>query len=156
LTDVVRESIDNLKPIIEGKKLEVDAVLPESALHVMGDKKRLSEIMDNLLVNAVKFTPARGKLRVMVTEEAGRVRVSVTDTGIGISSTNLPNIFEPFSKIPKSEIVENQQIYGLYSTGLGLAVTKRLIELHGGQIWAESPGEGKGSTFSFTLPRISQ
>jgi signal transduction histidine kinase len=111
--------------------------------------------MDNLLVNAVKFTPEEGKLRVVVAEEEGQIRVSVADSGIGISPANLANIFEPFSKIPKSGLIDDQQIYGLYSTGLGLAVTKRLVELHGGRIWAESPGEGHGSTFIFTLPTIS-
>jgi len=154
LTEVVRESIDNLKPIMESKKLEVDAVLPEVAALVMGDKVRLNEVMDNLLVNAVKFTPEEGKLRVVVTEEEGQIRVSVADSGIGISPTSLANIFEPFSKIPKSSFVDNQEVYGLYSTGLGLAVTKRLVELHGGRIWAESPGEGQGSTFIFTLSDI--
>jgi PAS domain S-box-containing protein len=155
LTGVIKESIDNLSPIMEGKKLQVDVVLPEAAAPVMGDKVRLNEVMDNLLVNALKFTPERGRLRVVVSEEAGQVRVSVTDTGIGISPAGLVNIFEPFSKIPKSGFIDNQEMYGLYSTGLGLAVTKRLVELHGGRIWAESPGEGCGTTFIFTLPRIS-
>jgi PAS domain S-box-containing protein len=154
LTDVVRESIDNLRPIVEGKKLEVHAVLPDVAVHVMGDRVRLNEVMDNLLVNAIKFTPEKGKLRVEVAEEAGQARVSVADTGIGISPAGLANIFEPFSKIPKSGFIDNQEVYGLYSTGLGLAVTKRLVELHGGRIWAESPGEGQGTTFIFTLPGI--
>jgi len=154
LTDVIRESIDNLRPVAEGKKLEVDVVLPDAPPRVTGDKARLDEVMDNLLVNAIKFTPVSGKLRVVIAEEAGLVRVSVADTGIGIDPTNLANLFEPFSKIPKAGFVDDQQIYGLYSTGLGLAVTKRLVELHGGRIWAESPGEGQGSTFIFTLPSI--
>jgi len=152
---VIMESVDGLRPIMRSKELEVDIVLPEVELRVIGEEIRLHEVMDNLLVNAVKFTPEKGKLRV-VAEDAGQVRVSVTDTGIGISPANLPNLFEPFSKIPKSGFVENQEIYGLYSTGLGLAVTKRLVELQGGRIWAESGGEGKGSTFVFTLPSISQ
>jgi PAS domain S-box-containing protein len=154
LKEVIMESIDDLRPVIDGKKLEVDAILPESAPHVMGDKKRLSEVMDNLLVNAVKFTPSKGRIRVIVTEKAGQIHVSVADTGIGISPASLANIFEPFSKIPKSVLVEDQEIYGLYSTGLGLALTKRLVELHRGRIWVESPGEGQGSTFIFMLPSI--
>jgi PAS domain S-box-containing protein len=156
LAEVISESVDNLRPVMRGKQLEVDVVLPEAGPRVMGDKMRLDEVMDNLLVNAVKFTPEKGKLRVVLAEEAGQVCVSVTDSGIGISPTNLQNLFEPFSKIPKSGLVENQEIYGLYSTGLGLAVTRRIVGLHGGRIWAESPGEGQGSTFFFTLPRISQ
>jgi len=156
MSEVINESVENLKPIMRGKQLEVDLVLPEAAPLVMGDKVRLDEVMDNLLVNAVKFTPEKGKLRVVLTEEAGKVSVSVADSGIGISPTNLQNLFEPFSKIPKSGFVENQAIFGLYSTGLGLALTKRLVELHGGRIWAESPGEGQGSTFFFSLPRIQQ
>jgi signal transduction histidine kinase len=139
---------------MDGKKLEVEVVLPEAAVHVMGDKVRLNEVVDNLLVNALKFTPERGKLRVVVFGDVGLVRVSVTDTGIGISPASLANIFEPFSKIPKSGFIDNQEMYGLYSTGLGLAVTKRLVELHGGRIWAESPGDGQGTTFIFTLPGI--
>ena len=156
MSEVINGSVENLKPIIAGKQLEVDLVLPEAVPRVMGDKVRLDEVMDNLLVNAVKFTPEKGKLRVVLTEEEGKVCVSVADSGIGISPTNLQNLFEPFSKIPKSALVGNQEIFGLYSTGLGLALTKRLVELHGGRIWAESPGEGHGSTFYFCLPRLQQ
>jgi PAS domain S-box-containing protein len=155
LTDLIRVSIENLRPIAEGKSLEVDAILPESEIHVLGDHKRLAQVVDNLLVNAIKFTPSKGKIRVEVTEEAGEVRVCVADTGIGVSPTNLLHLFEPFSKIPKAQSTENQA-FGMQSTGLGLAVTKGFVELHGGRIWAESPGEGKGSTFVFTLPSISQ
>jgi PAS domain S-box-containing protein len=156
LNEVVRDSVDNLRPIINGKKLEVAVVLTEGAHRVMGEKVRLLEVMDNLLVNAIKFTPEKGKLLVVVEESAAQVRVAVTDTGIGISPTNMQSLFEPFSKIAKSASAQDQQLFGLYSTGLGLSVTKMLVELHGGRIWAESEGEGKGTTFFFTIPSASR
>jgi signal transduction histidine kinase len=135
--------------------------IPES---IHADEKKLSQVMQNLLSNAVKFTPEGGSIHVRaqilsgkavpigMAEEArtpddgSHLEISVRDTGIGIRAENLKRIFDPFEQI------ENSASRRYNGTGLGLPLTRRLVELHGGKVWAESEGEGKGSTFRFTLP----
>ena len=111
---------------------------------VHGDERRLRQIVFNLLSNAVKFTPAGGSVAVAATRQDGEVQVSVTDTGPGIAPEDHERIFEEFQQTD----VGIQQREG---TGLGLALSKRLVELHGGRIWVESE-PGHGSRFTFTLP----
>jgi signal transduction histidine kinase len=111
---------------------------------VAGDERRIRQVIFNLLSNAVKFTPAGGSVDVWATRVNGEVRVSVADTGPGVAADDLERIFEEFQQ---SEAGLEQHD----GTGLGLALSKRLVELHGGQIWAESE-LGRGSTFVFTLP----
>jgi signal transduction histidine kinase len=111
---------------------------------VSGDERRISQVIFNLLSNAVKFTPAGGAVDVIATRRDGEVLVSVTDTGPGIAAADHARIFEEFKQTESGA----EQRDG---TGLGLALSKRLIELHGGRIWVESE-LGKGSTFVFTLP----
>jgi PAS domain S-box-containing protein len=153
LAEAAKQTIQDMTPIINSKKLQLELLLPEADLNVPGDKIRLQEIMDNLLSNAIKYTPENGKIKITVTEETDQLRVSVLDTGIGISPEYLPHVFDPFSKIPKARYTGDYGTFGIYETGLGLNVTKHLVEMHGGKIWAESEGEGKGSTFTFTIPR---
>ena len=111
---------------------------------VSGDERRISQVIFNLLSNAVKFTPAGGAVDVRATPRDGAVCVSVTDTGPGIAAADYERIFQEFQQ---TESGAGQ----LDGTGLGLALSKRLVELHGGRIWVESE-LGKGSTFAFTLP----
>jgi signal transduction histidine kinase len=111
---------------------------------VEGDERRLRQVVFNLLSNAVKFTPEGGSIVVASTRVDGEVQVSVTDTGPGIVAEERQQIFEEFHQTD----VGVQQGEG---TGLGLALSKRLVELHGGRIWVES-GPGHGSRFVFTLP----
>jgi signal transduction histidine kinase len=111
---------------------------------VTGDERRISQVIFNLLSNAVKFTPAGGAVDVRVTRVDGEIRVSVTDTGPGIAAEDHHRIFEEFQQTEAG--VEQRE-----GTGLGLALSKRLVELHGGRIWVDSE-LGKGSTFVFTLP----
>ena len=111
---------------------------------VTGDKRRISQVIFNLLSNAVKFTPARGAVNVRASRVDGEIRVSVTDTGPGIAVEDHERIFEEFQQTEAG--VEQRE-----GTGLGLALSKRLVELHGGRIWVESE-LGRGSTFVFTLP----
>ncbi len=127
---------------------------------ITADERKLKQIMYNLLSNAVKFTPDGGQVAITVdsyiTEveniadpyknSDGGVIISVIDTGIGLNSEDLDRIFSPF------EQVENSLSRKFRGTGLGLSLTKRLVNLHGGRIWAESEGEGKGSKFRFQLP----
>jgi signal transduction histidine kinase len=111
---------------------------------VTGDERRISQVIFNLLSNAVKFTPTGGAVGVRATRVDGEVRVSVTDTGPGIAAVDHERIFEEFQQTEAG--VEQRE-----GTGLGLALSKRLVELHGGRIWVDSE-LGKGSTFVFSLP----
>jgi signal transduction histidine kinase len=111
---------------------------------VEGDERRIKQVIFNLLSNAVKFTPAGGAVDVSASQVNGEVRISVTDTGPGIASEDHDRIFEEFQQ---TDIGVAQRD----GTGLGLTLSKRLVELHGGRIWLESK-LGKGSTFVFTLP----
>jgi signal transduction histidine kinase len=112
---------------------------------VKGDERRIRQVIFNLLSNAVKFTPAGGAVAVKAAQVDGEVQVSVADTGPGIASEDCERIFEEFQQTEAG--IEQHE-----GTGLGLALSKRLVELHGGRIWVESE-PGKGSTFVFTLPR---
>jgi signal transduction histidine kinase len=111
---------------------------------VSGDERRIRQVIFNLLSNAVKFTPAGGQVDISAARVDGEMRVSVADNGPGIASEDLDRIFEEFQQTDAGA----RQREG---TGLGLALSKRFVEMHGGRIWCESE-VGKGSTFSFTLP----
>jgi signal transduction histidine kinase len=115
---------------------------------VEGDERRIKQVIFNLLSNAVKFTPAGGAVDVSSARVNGEVRISVADTGPGIASEDHQRIFEEFQQTDAG--LEQRE-----GTGLGLALSKRLVELHGGRIWLESE-LGKGSTFVFTLPAGSE
>lgn len=126
------------------QEIEVAVELPEGLPDAMADEDRLRQVMINLMENALKFTPAGG--RVTLTAQArpdGWLEISVADTGTGISLEHLPHIFERFYKVDRSRHAGG--------TGLGLAIVKQLVEAHGGEVWAASR-EGAGSTFTFTLP----
>jgi signal transduction histidine kinase len=114
---------------------------------VDGDERRIKQVIFNLLSNAVKFTPAGGEVDVSATRANGEVRVSVADTGPGIAPEDHERIFEEFQQTESGGVQHE-------GTGLGLALSKRFVELHGGRIWLESE-LGRGSTFTFTLPMRS-
>jgi PAS domain S-box-containing protein len=137
--------IDEIRPLIKDKKQSIDVNSPNQPLIVNGDSVRLSQVLMNLLSNANKFTPEGGKILLNVKVNQ-KIHVELSDTGIGIKKQDLKRVFEPFSAITKPTYIPG--------TGLGLSVTKGMIEAHGGKIWANSQGEGKGSTFTFELPRI--
>jgi signal transduction histidine kinase len=120
---------------------DVDAALPV----VRADLTRVERIVDNLIDNAIKYSPGGGKVTVSARQNGGEILVSVRDEGIGISATDAEKLFRPFQRL---ESVVGTAIQGV---GLGLVVCRRLVEAHGGSIWVESE-PGKGSTFRFTLP----
>src|SRR5262249_48966575 len=117
---------------------------PPDLPNVLADPARVVQALINLLHNAIKFTPAGGEVTLALAREGEDVRFTVADTGIGISPLDLPRIFERFYKVDKSRASGG--------TGLGLAIAKHIVQAHGRRIWAESDGEGGGSTFAFTLP----
>src|SRR5262249_4570820 len=111
---------------------------------VTGDERRIRQVIFNLLSNAVKFTPAGGAVDISAAQVDGEVRVSVADTGPGVAAEDRERIFEEFQQTEAG--IDQRE-----GTGLGLALSRRLVELHGGRIWVDSE-VGKGSTFVFTLP----
>jgi signal transduction histidine kinase len=137
--------------------IQLSADLTEIPQFVTADERKLKQIMYNLLSNAVKFTPDGGSVLLKSTypsypeddkeyRDNGFIKISVADTGIGIKSEDTERIFSPF------EQVESSASRRFHGTGLGLSLTKKLVELHGGKIWAESGGECRGSTFSVLIP----
>jgi PAS domain S-box-containing protein len=141
--DIINQSIREMQAAIDLKKQSLRMTIPDEPLPIHGDSARLSQVMLNLLANASKFTPENGSITVKAEEEADAVKVQISDTGIGIKAEDLVKVFEPFSTIQKATYSKG--------TGLGLSITKVLVEAHGGKIWVESAGEGKGATFAFTI-----
>ena len=144
--EVIQHCIREIQPLIEQKKQRFNLKVPKGHLLIQGDSIRLSQALMNLFDNASKFTPESGRIALSVEKIKKSIQVQVKDTGIGIRKKDLGKIFEPFADIEKSSYVKG--------TGLGLSVTNGIIKSHKGRIWAESSGEGKGATFTFTLPRI--
>lgn len=146
LQGVLEAALDAVRPAAEAKKIRIQTVLDPLAGPVTGDRDRLQQIFWNLLSNAVKFTPRGGKVQVALERVNSHVEVSVSDNGQGIDPDFLPRVFERLSQADSSP---RKKQPGL---GLGLAIVKSLAEMHGGSVRAKSPGEGKGATFSVTLP----
>ena len=134
------------KALVHGISLNFHTSGDLEELEIMADERRLKQVMFNLLSNAAKFTPDGGTITVEGKMEGKELIISVSDTGIGIASEEQKRIFEEFYQV-KSSIRDKTP-----GTGLGLPLTKNFIEMHGGRIWVESEGPGKGSRFTFTLP----
>lgn len=140
----IQKSVDKIKPMVEKKGLKLTGMVSPQVGEITADRRRVEQILLNLLNNAVKFTE-RGDVQLNCRLENNKVVTCVCDTGIGIKPEDLPTLFKPFRQIDTGI---SRQYEG---TGLGLSICKRLVELMGGEIWAESE-LGKGSTFTFTLP----
>lgn len=146
IASVINAAIDSVQLAIDSKDIHLAVTLDPSARHTVGDAGRLQQVVWNLLSNAIKFTPSSGRIEVKV-ERAGRnLRILVSDTGVGIAAEFLPFIFERFRQADGS----TTRVHG--GLGLGLAIVRQLVELHGGTIKAESAGEGLGATFTVQLP----
>jgi PAS domain S-box-containing protein len=143
---VVQDAVATVRPAADAKGLQLRCAIPEDMPDVPGDPHRLQQVVWNLLSNAVKFTPAGGRIDVRVVERKGRIDISVSDTGIGFPKTFRPYVFERFRQAESG----TTRLHG--GLGLGLSIARHIVELHGGTISAESPGEGKGATFTVTLP----
>src|SRR6185503_1117596 len=148
LSEIVRGSLDSIEPTAQAKGVRLESVLDPRSVIVSGDPARLQQVFWNLLSNAVKFTPKGGKVQVLLQRVNSHIEFSVSDTGIGIPEDFLPHVFERFTQKDSSTHRE----YG--GLGLGLAISKQLVDLHGGSIQAKSLGEGHGATFVVTLPLV--
>jgi PAS domain S-box-containing protein len=143
---VVRAAVDTVKPEADAKGVHLEVTLGAGSDEVLADTDRLQQVVWNLLSNAIKFTPSGGRVSVEVHDREGEVELRITDTGVGIADHLLPHIFERFRQ---ADSTTTRAHSGL---GLGLAIARHLIDLHGGSVHAESPGEGKGATFIVRLP----
>lgn len=146
---VVEAAINVVQPAADAKNIRFEAILDPRAGPVFGDAERLQQILWNLLSNAVKFTQKGGRVQVRVARVESSVEITVSDTGQGISPDFLPYVFERFRQ---ADNTITRRHTGL---GLGLAISKHLVELHGGTIRAVSPGEGQGASFIIKLPVMS-
>jgi CheY-like chemotaxis protein len=145
---VIAVAVANARPAAEAKGIHLDVVIHAAAAAISGDPVRIQQIVSNLLVNAVKFTPSGGKVQVRLGRQGPEVQIVVHDTGGGIHKEFLPYVFERF----RQENTTEARSHG--GLGLGLAIVRHLVELHNGSIYAESPGEGHGATFTVTLPAL--
>jgi PAS domain S-box-containing protein len=127
------------------EKITLDTAIDEGLI-IQANRDLIGKLLDNLMSNAVKYCPDGGKVSLSLTGTDAMITLSITDTGIGMTEDQLGHIFEEFYKADESR-------HDLMSSGLGLPICKRIVEVHGGHIWAESPGSGKGSTFYVTLPK---
>jgi signal transduction histidine kinase len=142
LAQIVTQAIDSIHPAAELKQVSLESRIP-AAFPYTGDPDRLLQILWNLLTNAVKFTPAGGAITVALEERPGIARVTVSDTGVGISEGSLQRVFSRFWQ---------GDTPGQGGLGLGLALARHFVELHGGTIAAASAGPGLGATFTIELP----
>src|SRR6266849_3588399 len=146
LEAVLEAALDAVRPAADAKGIRLQTVLDPAAGPVQGDSDRLQQVVCNLLMNAVKFTPKGGRIQMVLQRVKSSVEIVVIDTGLGIPPEVLPHIFERFRQGDSSS---TRSQTGL---GLGLALVRHLTELHGGTVSAESAGEGQGATFRVRLP----
>jgi PAS domain S-box-containing protein len=146
LVDVIARSVEMTGPLIDSRRHRLDLQVPVESIHVRGDAARLTQILANLISNAVKYTPAQGTVTLTLEAQTNFALIRVRDSGVGIPPTALHYIFEPFRQLRPVEGSDQT------SLGLGLALVKRLVQLHGGSVEAHSGGEGKGSEFRVRLP----
>jgi signal transduction histidine kinase len=145
---ILEETVEAMRPLAEAKKVDLSGQIAKEFGIVSGDPIRLQQVFSNLVANAIKFTPAVGKVTVTLASINNAVEIEITDSGIGMDPEFVPRAFEPFVQADSSS---SRTYSGL---GLGLAIVRHLIDLHGGHIKAKSEGRGRGTTFTVTLPTI--
>ena len=146
LGSVVLSAVESVRPSAEAKRIRIRTMISSDAGPIMGDPERLQQVIWNLLSNAIKFTASQGSVQIEVRRNESQVELQVKDNGAGIKAEFLPHIFERFTQADSSLT----RTHG--GLGMGLAIVKSLVELHGGVVFASSPGEGQGATFTVKLP----
>ena len=144
--DLVRAAVEWLRPQFEDKGVALTADLPAQPARVRADFDRARQVLLNLLGNALQYTPPGGTVTVRLTRADAMVQFSVRDTGVGLAAEDLERVFERFYRVDRSRARASG------GSGIGLTIARHIVEAHGGRIWAESDGPGKGSVFHFTLP----
>jgi signal transduction histidine kinase len=150
LDSVITNTIDAMRPTAQAKQILLNANLDTNGGHISGDPDRLQQIIWNLLSNAIKFTPAGGRVEINLERVGTHIQITVADTGQGINAEFLPHVFERFRQADSST---TRKFGGL---GLGLSIVRHLVELHGGTVQVDSPGEGQGATFTVRFPLLTE
>ncbi len=146
LAAVIGAAIDVVQVSAEAKQIQIASRIEPMAERLVGDSTRLQQVIWNLLSNAIKFTPAGGRVEVILESLGAQAQITIRDTGRGISADFLPYVFDRFCQADSSRTRSNTGL------GLGLTIVRHLVELHGGTVRVESPGEGQGTTFTVRLP----
>jgi len=144
LRPLIRHVVDDLHPLSDRKRQAVRLHLPDAAGQVEVDRRRIEQVLTNILSNAIKFTPKRGQIDVSLADTPDTVQVCIADNGPGITAKDQTRVFDKFYVVPDGR--------GLAGLGLGLYLVRQNIDLHGGRIWVTSQ-EGQGATFCFSLPK---
>lgn len=146
VSTIVQAAVDAVRPAADAKHIELSVAIDPLADHLHADGARLQQVVWNLLSNSVKFTPEQGRIRIEARQSGPAIEIAVTDSGVGISREFLPFVFDRFRQADASM---TRRFGGL---GLGLAIARHLVEMHGGTIQASSDGEGRGAAFTLRLP----
>jgi len=147
VSTLARTVTKRLAPHSESKRISLNLELAPDLPHVLADEDRAVQVLTNLTGNALHYTPEGGRITISAKQVGNEVQIAVRDTGIGIPHEHLSHIFDRFYRVDKSR---SRQSGG--GSGIGLTIARALVEAHGGHIWAESAGDGKGSLFAFTVP----
>jgi len=149
VSSLIKTVTKRLAPRFESKRITLDLELAPDLPHLLADEDRAIQVLTNLTGNALQYTPEGGKVTISAKRINNEIKISVHDSGIGIPPEHLAQIFDRFYRVDKSR---SRQSGG--GSGIGLTIARALVEAHGGRIWVESEGEGKGSMFSFALPLV--
>lgn len=146
INDVIASVISNLSPQYSKKNIQIISNFQNSKNTAYFDIDRIKQVLTNILANAYQYSEKAGKVKITSIAKSDYIEVAINDTGRGISREDLPHIFTRFFRVDKSRSRNSG------GSGIGLTITKQLVEAHGGKIWAESPGKNKGTTVTFTIP----
>jgi len=148
MSELIKNTVSDFKYLAEQKGILLDYKVPQAKVDIFCDADKIRQVLVNLIYNALKFTSQDGRIKVICNENGNEVIVSVQDTGIGISEENIPRLFDRFIQF------DRKSGPGEKGTGLGLVISKGIVELHKGRVWVESK-LNKGSEFYFSLPKLS-
>jgi histidine kinase len=146
VSTLVQTTLKRFAAQAKAKGIELLSDLPVELPPILADQDRITQVLTNLVGNALQYTPESGQVTILSTRHGDEIHISVVDTGIGIPAEHLPHLFTRFYRVDKSR---SRQAGG--GSGIGLTIARHLVEAHGGRIWAESGGKGQGSTFTFSL-----
>lgn len=150
LLEIVRQRIEEIRPQADEKSIQMSLTAPESVPQILGDEARMGQVFTNLVGNAIKFTPDNGEVNVKIEADGNLLHVEVIDTGPGIPPEERQKIFDKFYQL--SDISTRQQ----GGSGLGLSISKSIVEAHSGKLWIDDGNQGKGSNFQFVLPLVRE
>jgi histidine kinase len=144
--NLVQTTVKRLSPQARDKRIHLRSSLPADLPPLQADEDRITQVLVNLVANAIQYTPEGGDVTISAARQANEMHISVKDSGIGIPPEHIANLFTRFYRVDKSR---SRNAGG--GSGIGLTIAKHIVEAHGGRIWAESKGDGQGSTFTFSL-----